>query len=88
MIAKPVIILGLGPAGLFLVRQFSNITSNIYAVGRPDDVGMYSKFVKKDKKFYAVTGEELEFAFKTIREREVQKPVLQICSDKHLSILT
>ena len=47
-----VVVLGLGPSGLFLVRQLSKITSNIYAVGRYDDVGMYSKYLKKNKGVY------------------------------------
>lgn len=87
MTNKPVIVLGLGPAGLFLVRQLSNVTSVIYAVGRPDDVGMYSKHIEKSKKYYAVTANELENAFKAIREHEGQKSALYICSDQYLSIL-
>lgn len=87
MTNKPVIVLGLGPAGLFLVRQLSNITSNIYAVGRPDDVGMFSKYIQKNKRYYAVTANELENAFKAIRKSEEKKPALYICSDQYLSIL-
>lgn len=84
---RPVIVLGLGPAGLFLVRQLARITDNIYAVGRPDDVGMYSRHVRKDKRYYAVTSEELEKVFLQIQTREKQKPSLYICSDQYLSIL-
>lgn len=87
MASKPVVILGLGPSGLFLARQLSKITSNIYAVGRPDDVGMYSKIIEKSKRYYAVTADELESTLKAIREREGQKPKLYICSDQYLSIL-
>lgn len=82
-----VVVLGLAPPGLFLVRQLSKITSNIYAVGRYDDVGMYSKYLKKNKRYYALTSEELEKAFAEIKDREGQKPVLHICSDQYLSIL-
>ena len=84
---SPVIVLGLGPAGLFLVRQLAHITDNIYAVGRPDDVGMYSRYVRKEKRHYAVTSEELEKVFLKIRAGETQKPILYICSDQYLSIL-
>ena len=84
---KPVIVLGLGPAGLFLVRQLSNITSNIYAVGRADDVGMYSGYIKKHKRHYAVTADELENKLRVIRDGEGQVPELYICSDQYLSIL-
>lgn len=87
MTNRPVIVLGLGPAGLFLVRQLSNITSNIYAVGRPDDVGMFSKYIEKRRKYYAVTAIELEDAFKAIRKCAGKKPELYICSDQYLSIL-
>ncbi len=87
MTDKPVIVLGLGPAGLFLVRKLSNITSNIYAVGRPDDVGMFSKYIEKNKRYYAVTAIELEDAFKAIKKSTGKKPELYICSDQYLSIL-
>lgn len=82
-----VVVLGLGPSGLFLVRQLSKITSNIYAVGRYDDVGMYSKYLKKNKRYYALTSADLEKVFTEIKDREGQKPILYICSDQYLSIL-
>lgn len=82
-----VVVLGLGPSGLFLVRQLSKITSNIYAVGRYDDVGIYSKYIKKNKRYHALTSEELEKIFAEIRDREGQNPTLYICSDQYLSIL-
>lgn len=84
---KPIIVLGLGPAGLFLVRQLAYITDNIYAVGRHDDVGMYSKYVTKEKHFYATNEKELRDVFKIIKNTEIDKPTLYVCSDQYLSIL-
>ena len=84
---NPVIVLGLGPAGLFLVRQLSHVTSAIYAVGRPDDVGMYSKHIPRSNRFYAVTADELQKTFAVIKDKAGQVPLLYICSDQYLSIL-
>ena len=49
---QPVVVLGLGAAGLFLVRQLQNITDNVYAIGRSDDIGMFSKYIRKDRRYY------------------------------------
>lgn len=84
---KPVIVLGLGPAGLFLVRQLSHITDDIYAIGRHDDVGAYSKYVSREKRFYATSEKDLRDVFKRIKNAEVDKPLLFVCSDQYLSIL-
>ena len=84
---KPYIVLGLGPSGLFLVRQLQNITSNIYGIGRNDDVGLYSKYIKKEKRFVAETEETLLIAFQQIVGAETEKPILYICSDQYLSLL-
>lgn len=84
---NPVIVLGLGPAGLFITRQLSVVCTNIYAIGRLDDLGMFSRYIDKSKRYYAVNAEELETAFRAIKEREHQIPELFICSDQYLSIL-
>lgn len=84
---QPVVVLGLGPAGLFLVRQLSHITTNIYAVGRPDDVGMYSKFIDNTKRYYATESSGIERAMEEISHREALKAKLYVSSDQYLSIL-
>ncbi len=84
---SPVIVLGLGPAGLFLVRQLSHLTESIYAIGRYDDVGMYSRHIDKKKRYYAYNADELKDAFSKIKEIEEMKPLLFISSDQYLSIL-
>ena len=38
-----VIIFGLSPQGLFLLREYSNLGLRVYAVGRKDDVGIKSR---------------------------------------------
>ena len=84
---KPYIVLGLGPSGLFLVRQLQKISSNIYGIGRNDDVGLYSKYINKKKRFVAESEESLLYVFQQIRSIEGEKPVLYICSDQYLSLL-
>lgn len=83
----PVVVLGLGPSGLFLTRQLSNVTDHIYAVGRLDDVGMYSKYIAKSNRFYADTAEGLCGVFSKIQKTELEKPILYICSDQYLTLL-
>lgn len=83
----PVIVLGLGPSGLFLVRCLKNITDNIYAVGRHDDIGMYSKYVKKNRRYIVEHEKELIAIFQKIQKQESVKPILYICSDQYLTML-
>ena len=84
---KPVIVLGLGPAGLFLTRQLSVLTKNIFLIGRTDDVGLFTRYCKRKNRFCAVTTDELEEVFRKILQRVTTKPILYICSDQYLSIL-
>lgn len=84
---KPIIVLGLGPSGLFLTRQLHDLTSNIYGIGRGDDVGLYSRYISKEKRFVAETKESLLHALQRIKDAQAQKPLLYICSDQYLSLL-
>lgn len=84
---QSVIVLGLGPSGLFLVRQLHNITSEIYAVGRSDDVGLYSKYIDPQRRYQAITKEELVYALEDVRQKANDRPVLYISSDQYLTLL-
>lgn len=84
---RSVIVLGLGPSGLFLVRQLHNITSKIYAVGRNADVGMYSKYIDPQRRYRAITKEEMVHALTDIRQKSNERPVLYISSDQYLTLL-
>lgn len=84
---RSVIILGLGPSGLFLTRQLHKLTDKIYAIGRLDDVGMYSKYIDKTHRFYASSTDELVSALKKISLYAKEKPALFISSDQYLTLL-
>ena len=84
---RAVIVMGLGPSGLFLTRQLSHITEKIYAIGRDDDVGMYSRYIVKERRYWATTKEEILAAFARILELEREKPLLYLSSDQYLTLL-
>lgn len=84
---NPTAVMGMGPSGLFLVRQLHYITSNIYGVGRNDDVGMFSRYIAKDKRYYAQSEETVYSALKEIMAREGTKPKVYLCSDQYLTML-
>jgi predicted ATP-grasp superfamily ATP-dependent carboligase len=44
-----IMILGLGPQGLFLIREFSRAGKKVIGIGMRGDVGLYSKYGKKVK---------------------------------------
>ena len=44
---KSIIILGLGPQGLALLRTYSKAGYHVIAVGLKDDVGIYSRYGDK-----------------------------------------
>lgn len=87
MNSSPVVVMGMGPSGLFLVRQLHNITDNIYAVGREDDVGMFSRYIAKNKRYYAQSEETVYLALKDILKKENAKPRVYLCSDQYLTML-
>lgn len=84
---RTVIVLGLGPSGLFLVRQIHKLTTKIYAIGRPDDVGMYSKYIDKNRRYYVPNFEGLMSAIKDVSTKAKEKPLLLISSDQYLTQL-
>ena len=84
---KPVIVLGLGPSGLFVTRMLRHLTHNIYGVGRHDDVGMYSKYIQKNKRHIAETEQDLINVFNRIYQSETSTPTLYICSDQYITML-
>ena len=84
---RAVIVMGLGPSGLFLTRQLSHITHKIYAIGRDDDVGMYSRYIAKERRYWATTREDVLAALARILEQEGKKPLLYISSDQYLTLL-
>lgn len=84
---NPVVVMGMGPSGLFLVRQLHFITSKIYAIGRDDDVGMFSRYIAKDKQYFAQSEESVYVALKSISERENKQPTVYLCSDQYLTML-
>lgn len=87
VVNRSVIILGLGPSGLFLTRQLHKLTNRIYAIGRTDDVGMYSKYINKTHRYYASTVDELVSALKEISRITDDKPLLFISSDQYLTLM-
>ncbi len=82
-----VIVLGLGPSGLFLVRQLSKLTKKIYAIGRLDDVGMYSKHICKENRYYISSVSDLISVLKEITIRANERPTLFLSSDQYLTLL-
>ncbi len=82
-----VIVLGMGPSGLFLVRQLSRITDRIYGVGRKEDVGMYSKYLPKSHRYFASSAEELASALEQIAGQAGEKPKLYLASDQYLTLM-
>ena len=44
---EPIIIIGLTPQGLFLLREFGKMGYPVYALAKKDDVGIYSRFGEK-----------------------------------------
>lgn len=84
---QTVVILGLGAAGLFLTRQLSKITSKIYAIGRTDDVGMFSKYIEKQRRYYADNSDSIRELLVRIGDENKQKPHLYISSDQYLTLL-
>ena len=83
----PIVVMGMGPSGLFLVRQLHHFYANIYAIGRKDDVGMYSKYILKAKRCYAISEEAVYATLKEIKEKESIKPRVYLCSDQYLTML-
>lgn len=79
------IVMGLGPSGLFLVRQLAKLNLRIAGIGRADDIGIYSKYLK-NAVYIAQTVEELNDTFAKLCETE--KPVLHVCSDQYLTLLS
>jgi predicted ribosomally synthesized peptide with SipW-like signal peptide len=69
------------------VYYLHNVSSNIYGIGRRDDVGLYSKYIERKKRFVAESLEDLLNVFQQIRDGEEGKPILYICSDQYLSLL-
>ena len=84
---NPVVVMGMGPSGLFLVRQLHRITDNIFAIGRDDDVGMFSRYIAKDKRYFAQSEDTVYSALKTISTREGKKATVYLCSDQYLTML-
>ncbi len=84
---RPAVVMGLGPSGLFLVRQLRRITENIYAVGRNDDVGMFSRYINRKKRYYAQTEDTVFAALENIRREEGARPLVYLCSDQYLTML-
>lgn len=85
MQSKAAIVMGLGPSGLFLVRQLHNRTNTIYAIGRDNDVGMYSRYISK--KYIAENDDSVIAALEEISHLEKQKAELYICSDQYLTLM-
>ena len=84
---RAVIVMGLGPSGLFLTRQLHYITEKIYAIGRDDDVGMYSRYIAKGRRYWATSKEDVLAAISCILQQEGEKPLLYISSDQYLTLL-
>lgn len=84
---RAVIVMGLGPSGLFLVRQLHHWTDQIYGVGREDDVGLYSRYIRKERRYRATTKEEVMRVFSQIFQESGEKPLLYLSSDQYLTLL-
>lgn len=84
---QPAIILGLGPSGLFLTRQLAKTQSTIYGIARYDDVGIFSKHIAKDKRFYADDAESVLRVLHIIAEQTGTRPLIYVCSDQYLTLI-
>ena len=81
------VVLGLGAAGLFLTRQLHKITSKIYGIGRSDDIGMFSKYIERQRRYYTDNAKEIKRILTKINDENKQKPHLYISSDQYLTLL-
>ena len=80
-----IVILGLGPAGLFVARQLYNLNKRVIGIGKTDDIGRYSRCL--EKQYIANNAEELLAAVKKIMSWTANKPAGLICSDAFLTYI-
>lgn len=82
---KIIVVIGLGPSGLFVTRQLHNLNKRIIGVGKTDDIGRYSKFL--EKQFVANNAQELYATVKKIVSSVDIKPIGLVCSDAYLTYI-
>ncbi len=83
--AKNIVVLGLGPAGLFVSRQLSKFGKNVIGIGKHDDIGRYSNALSKC--YIADNADELYHAIKEISLSLQHKAEALICSDGYLTFI-
>lgn len=81
---KHVIIIGLGPQGLFLLREMSRLGINVYTISRKDEIGYYSKY---GKKFLINNKNELIELLNRLANKFEEKIDCYIASGSYLSYL-
>ncbi|MFW6029123.1 MAG: hypothetical protein ACOCRO_02595 [Halanaerobiales bacterium] len=76
------LIFGLGTSGLFLGRQLAKNNINVIGIGRIDDIGLYSKYIKG---YVAETVDDINNIIEDICIKTETKPKAYISSDQYLT---
>ena len=79
------IVLGLGPAGLFLSRQLKSYGLNVIGFGKSDDIGRYSKALERC--YITESIDEIYNILSDICKDLDYKPVGFVCSDQYLTLI-
>lgn len=83
---KCCVVLGLGPAGLFLSRQLHKSGATVYGIGKPDDIGRFSNTLKRA--YVAEQAGAFRACIDEILSEQVNvKPIAYICSDQYLTLI-
>ena len=80
-----IVVLGLGPAGLFVARQLYKINKRVIGIGKSDDIGRYSKCL--EKLYIADDAKDLFTAVQKIIISNTITPQGLICSDAYLTYI-
>lgn len=83
--SRYVVLLGLGPAGLFLARQLKKEGICIYGICKPDDIGRYSNTLYKC--YICTNAMELKKIISKISCSMQEKARAYVCSDGYLSMI-
>lgn len=82
------VVLGMGPAGLFLARQLHKLGCPVGAIARPGDVGILSNTVSPEALKIATGLEEVCVALDAIAASNPERRLhLHIASDQYLTLL-
>lgn len=77
------IVLGLGPAGLFVARQIQKAGKTVIGIGKKDDIGRFSNALSNC--YVADNASELLHAIKSAADKRDVKLEAIVCSDAYLT---